>query len=52
MDWNDPDLEAFESNLCWILWAWELDKTAALVSNPFQNTPDPQLVSILSRDDA
>ena len=34
MDSNDPDLQAFESNLRQIFWERELGKAAALVPNP------------------
>ena len=45
MDCNNSDLETFESkNLCAIIWAGELGKNAALVSNHRQNASDPQQV--------
>ena len=40
MDGDDPDLEAFKSNLRRILRARELGKTAALVSNLCPNASD------------
>ena len=52
MDGSDLDLEAFESNLRWILRARELDKTAALMSNLCSNAPDPYSVGISRKDDA
>ena len=41
MDGDDPDLEAFKSNLRRILRARELGKTAALVSNLCPNASEP-----------
>ena len=51
MDTNDPDLEAFESNLG-IIRARELGKTAALASNLYLNASDPQSVGLSSKDNA
>ena len=55
MDGDDPDLEAFESNLRRILRARALGKTADLVSNLCPNASDPQSVGVScvsSKDDA
>ena len=52
MDSNDPDLEAFKSNLFRIFGERELGKAAALVSNLCPNASDPQLISISSKDKA
>ena len=52
MKCDDPDFGAFESNLCTIIWAGKLDKTAALVSNLCPDASDPQLVGVLSKEDA
>ena len=48
MDGDDPDLEAFESNLRPILRARELGKTVALVSSLFLNLSDPQKICVSS----
>ena len=40
MDSDDPDLEAFKSNLCRILGERELGKAAALVSNLCPNASE------------
>ena len=50
MDSNDPDLEAFESNLRRILWERELGKAAALVPNLCPNASDPHFICISSKD--
>ena len=52
MDCNDPDSEAFKSNVHAIFRARESGKTAALVSNLCPNTSDPLLANLWSRDDA
>ena len=52
MDSDDPDLEAFKSNLCWILGERDLGKAAPLVSNLCPNTSDPQSISVSSNDNA
>ena len=52
MDSDDPDLEAFKSNLCLILRERELGKAAALVSNLCPNTSDPQSIGVSSKDSA
>ena len=52
MDSDDPDLEAFKSNLCRILGERELGKAAALVSNLCPNASDPQSIGISSKDNA
>ena len=49
---NDPDLEAFESNLPVITRARKLVKYAALVSNLCPNASDPHSVGAYSKDDA
>ena len=46
MDGEDPDLEAFEYDLRWMLWARVLGKTAALVSNLIPNLSDPHSVGL------
>ena len=48
MDSNDPDLEAFESNLSAKIWARQLDKTVELVSNLCPNPSDPQSIGVSS----
>ena len=50
MDSNDPDLEAFKSNLRRILRERELGKAAALVPNLCQNESDPQSIGESSKD--
>ena len=50
MDSDDPDLEAFKSNLCRILRERELGKAAALVSNLCPNASDPQSIGVSSKD--
>ena len=50
MDSDDPDLEAFKSNLCRILGERELGKAAALVSNLCPNASDPQSIGVSSKD--
>ena len=50
MDSDDPDLEAFESNLRRILWERELGKAAALVPNLCPNESDPQSIGESSKD--
>ena len=50
MDRDDPDLEAFKSNLCLILRERELGTAASLVSNLCPNTSDPQSIGISSKD--
>ena len=50
MDGDDPDLEAFESNIRRIIRARESGKTAALVSNLCLNASDPQLVGVSSKE--
>ena len=50
MDSNDPDLEAFESNLRRILLERELGKAAALVPNLCPYASDPQSISVSSKD--
>ena len=50
MDSDDPDLEAFKSNLCLILRERELGKAAALVSNLCPNTSDPQSIGVSSKE--
>ena len=52
MDSNDPDLEAFESNLSAIIWARQLGKTAELVSNLCPNPSDPQSIRVSSKDNS
>ena len=52
MDSNDPDLEAFKSNLFRIFGERKLGKAAALVSNLCPNASDSQLISISSKDKA
>ena len=41
MDCDEPDLDAFESNLCAIIRARESGTTAALVSNLCPKSSDP-----------
>ena len=43
MDCNDPDLEAFDSNLRAIIWARELDETAALLFNICPNASESMI---------
>ena len=52
MDGNDPDLEAFDSNLRAIIRARELGKTAAFMSNPCPNASDAQSAGGPSKDNA
>ena len=52
MNRDDPDLEAFKSNVCQILEEKELGKAAALVSILCPNASDPQSLGVLSRDNA
>ena len=52
MQSDDPDLEAFETNLCATIQARELGKTSALVSNICPNASDPQEVCILSKQES
>ena len=50
MDSDDPDLQAFESNLRRILRERELGKAAALVPNLWPNVSDPQSIGVSSKD--
>ena len=50
MDSDDPELQAFESNLCRILRERELGKAAALKSNLCPNALDPQSIGVSSKD--
>ena len=52
MDFDDPDLEAFESNLRAIIRARELGRTAAFVSNLCPNASDSQWIGVSSKDNA
>ena len=52
MDSDDPDLEAFKSNLCRILGERELGKAAALVSDLCQKASDLQSIGVSSKDNA
>ena len=49
---NLPDLEAFESNLSAKIWARQLDKTVELVSNLCPNPSDPQSIGVSSNDNS
>ena len=50
MDWNDPNLEAFESISCAIIWVREIGKIAALTCNICSNSSDRQQVRALIND--
>ena len=52
MDSDDPDLQAFESNLRRILREREIGKAAALKSNLCPNASDPQSIGVSSKDSA
>ena len=52
MNSDDPDLEAFKSNICRILGERKFDKAAALVSNLCPNASDPQSIGVSSKDNA
>ena len=52
MECDDPDLQAFKSNLRRILRERESGKTAALVSNLCPNVSDPQSIGVSSKDNA
>ena len=50
MDSDDPDLQAFESNLRRILREREIGKAAALKSNLCPNASDPQSIGVSRKD--
>ena len=50
MDCDEPDLEAFESNLGEIIRARDSGKTPALVSNLSPNSSDPRSIGVSCKD--
>ena len=52
MNCDGPDFEAFESDLCAIIWARGLGMAAACVSNLSTNASDPQMVGTLSKENS